>query len=163
MAIFGNKDKKGNFTINFGSVKDTVLYDYPNTAISATLQEDRIEFKQRVGKNQPIHLMLSQITKFGIVNEKQIEEVDKSIVKRAVVGGLLLGPLGAIVGGIDGIGKKEKIQEKKYFVINYNSNNEEKALPLEIVGATIGINKFIENLMKKCPNLKKVDNTETYL
>ena len=26
MAIFGNKDKKGNFTINFGSVKDTVIY-----------------------------------------------------------------------------------------------------------------------------------------
>ena len=114
MAIFGNKDKKGNFTINFGSVKDTVLYDYPNTAISATLLEDRIEFKQRVGKKQPIYLMLSQITKVGIVNEKQIEEVDKSVVKRAVVGGLLLGPLGAVVGGIDGIGKKEKKTERKF-------------------------------------------------
>lgn len=162
MAIFGNKDKKGNFTINFSSVKDTVLYDYPNTAISATLLEDRIEFKQRVGKKQPIYLMLSQVTKVGIVNEKQIEEVDKSVVKRAVVGGLLLGPLGAVVGGIDGIGKKEKKIERKFFVINYNSNNEEKVLPLEIVGATMGIDKFISKIIEKCPNLGE-EKKETYL
>lgn len=163
MAIFGNKNKEGYFTINFCSVKDTPLYDYPNIAISVTLLDDKIEFKQRIGKKTPIYLMFEQITKVGIINEKQIKEVNKSVLKRATVGGLLLGPLGAVVGGIDGIGKKEKTQEKKFFVINYNSNNEEKVLPLEIVGATIGINKFIENLMKKCPNLKEEKNTETYL
>lgn len=115
MAIFGNKDKKGNFTINFSSVEDTVLYDYPNIAISATILDDKIEFKQRVEKKEPIYLMISQITKIGIVNEKQIKEVDKSVVKRAMVGGLLLGPLGAIIGGMDGIGKKEK-KKKENFV-----------------------------------------------
>ena len=161
MAIFGNKDKKGNFTINFSSVEDTVLYDYPNTAISATILDDKIEFKQRVGKKEPIYLMISQITKIGIVNEKQIEEVDKSVVKRAMVGGLLLGPLGAIIGGMDGIGKKEKKKERKFCVINYNSNNEEKVLPLEIVGATIGIDKFISKIIEKQPNLNK--KKETYL
>lgn len=161
MAIFGNKDKKGNFTINFSSVEDTVLYDYPNTAISATILDDKIEFKQRVGKKEPIYLMISQITKIGIVNEKQIKEVDKSVVKRAMVGGLLLGPLGAIIGGMDGIGKKEKKKERKFCVINYNSNNEEKVLPLEIVGATIGIDKFISKIIEKQPNLNQ--KKETYL
>lgn len=161
MAIFRNKDKKGNFTINFSSVEDTVLYDYPNTAISATILDDKIEFKQRVGKKEPIYLMISQITKIGIVNEKQIKEVDKSVVKRAMVGGLLLGPLGAIIGGMDGIGKKEKKKERKFCVINYNSNNEEKVLPLEIVGATIGIDKFISKIIEKQPNLNQ--KKETYL
>lgn len=163
MAIFANKNKEGYFTINFCSVKDTPLYDYPNVAVSATLLEDKIEFKQRIGKKESIYLMFEQITKVGIVSERQIKEIDKSVLKRATIGGLLLGPLGAIVGGIDGIGKKEKMQEKNFFVINYNSNNEEKVLPLEIVGATLGIDKFIEELTKKCPNLKKKENIETYL
>ena len=50
MAIFGNKDKNGNFTINFFSVENTPLRQGLVYGISATLLEDAIEFKQRMGK-----------------------------------------------------------------------------------------------------------------
>jgi len=42
-------------------------------------------------------------TDFTPSNEK-----DKSVIGRAIGGGLLLGPLGAVVGGISGVGKKTK-------------------------------------------------------
>lgn len=38
------------------------------------------------------------------------EEKDKSVIGRAIVGGLLLGSLGAMVGGMSGVGKKTKKQ-----------------------------------------------------
>jgi len=37
-------------------------------------------------------------------------EKDKSVIGRAIGGGLLLGPLGAVVGGMSGVGKKTKKQ-----------------------------------------------------
>lgn len=163
MAIFGNKDKQGNFIINFCAVPNTPIYNYPNFAISATLLDDKIEFKQRIGKKESIYLEFSKITKVEVVDEKEIIEKDKSVAKRAIAGGLLLGPLGAIIGGIDGTGKKKKTTYKKYLVFNYMSDNEEKALPVEIVGATLGLKKFINELTIKCSNLSNTEKKETYL
>lgn len=156
MAIFGNKNKNGNFTINFCSVQDTPIYDPINFAISATLLEDKIEFQQRLGAKQ-VYLRYSQIIRVGIINENEIIEKDKSVLGRSIVGGLLLGPLGAVVGAIDGAGTKKKvISNKKYLVFNYvSSDNEEKSLPVEIVGATLRLSKFLEKLNEVCPNLEK--------
>ena len=161
MSIFGNKDKQGRFTINFASVQDTPLYEYPNFAISATLLEDKIEFKQRLG-DKKVYLGYSQITKVEQIYEKDIIEKNKSVAKRAVVGGLLLGPLGAVVGAIDGTGKKKQTKLRNYLVFNYiSNNNEEKALPLEIVGATLGLEKFLDKLHEICPNIRKENEEET--
>lgn len=43
-------------------------------------------------------------------------EVQKSVIKRAVVGGILTGGVGAVVGGLSGLGTKKK---KKY-ILEYN-------------------------------------------
>ena len=106
-------------------------------------------------------MLFRSITKFDSVNEEEIIEVNKSVIKRAIVGNLLLGPLGAVVGAIDGTGTKKISKGKKtYFVINYISGTgSEEALPLEIVGATMGIDKFIVKLTEMCPNLKFESDT----
>jgi Short C-terminal domain len=55
-----------------------------------------------------IGLFPEQIDFFVIEPQKQIvEKKGKSIVGRALVGGILLGPVGAIVGGMTGIGNKD--------------------------------------------------------
>lgn len=59
---------------------------------------------------------------------KEITEKDKSVIGRAVVGGLIFGAVGAIVGGMSGIGKKE-IQK---FCLKLTTNSYElyfKELP----------------------------------
>ena len=153
MAIFGNKTKNNEFTINFSAVEGTPIYS-PMNAISVILHETNMEFKPRVGKKESVTLDYSQITNFGRISEEEIITTDKSVVGRAVVGGLILGPLGAIVGAVDGIGTKSKKTYRRFFVINYvSSAGEDQALPLEIVGATMGIDKLEQQLKDRCTNL----------
>lgn len=146
MALFG-KQKNGALSVNFMMI-DGVSTIPRGMAVSLTLLEDKVEIKQRIGKNQPAYLSYNQITAVGMVNEKEVKETDKSVLGRAAVGGLLLGPLGAVVGGMSGIGTKKKELDKEYFVINYisTSNNQTSAISFEIVGATIGFEPFLVKL-----------------
>lgn len=60
-----------------------------------------------------------QIISMNFISHKELTNENKSVVGRAVVGGLLLGPLGAIVGGMSGIGSKIKTLGNFYFAINF--------------------------------------------
>jgi hypothetical protein len=53
-----------------------------------------------------------------------VESKDKSVIGRAIVGGILLGPLGAIIGGASGIGEKVKTLMHGKSLIYFNSANE---------------------------------------
>lgn len=161
MALFG-KTKSGNVSVNFAAVKGTPLeYGDIPAAIAMELSEKRITFTYRVyRKKEPITLEYSQIKRFGKLTETEIMESDKSVIGRAVVGGILLGPLGAVVGAIDGLGTKKKAKERTFFVLNYiSSSGQEESLPLEIVNATIGLNKLEERLRELCPNLISDENS----
>ena len=74
--------------------------------------------------------------------EYETIEKDKSVIGRAVVGGLLLGPVGAIVGGMSGIGAKKEtkviqnanediyldiIAEKQHFLFKVSKLNNDLA------------------------------------
>jgi len=59
----------------------------------------------------------SQILSIEYIEKSELLETNKSVIKRALIGTILLGPLGGIVGGLSGIGS-----DKKYFsaiIINY--------------------------------------------
>lgn len=60
----------------------------------------------------------SQVINVKCVPPSQIFETDKSVIKRAAVGTILLGPLGGIIGGMSGIGRK-KIKYECSVIINY--------------------------------------------
>ena len=80
-----------------------------------------------------------------------------------LVGGVLLGPLGAIVGGMSGIGNKTKSNTHYFMVINYKSNTEEtKVLSFEIVGASLHWSDFIKELRSKI-NSNEIVEKEVYL
>lgn len=81
----------------------------------------------------PIHN--AQIISLRKTTQEELTKMDKSVIGRAVVGGLILGPLGAIVGGMSGIGSKEKFINKQYFVINF-WDIETKSTQTILIGST---------------------------
>lgn len=162
--IFGKKDKSGNRAVNLMFV-DGVEYYVKGTAVRVSLNEESqcLTVESRIGKDKPkVNLRYDQITAANCITEKEVLEKSKSTVGRAVVGGVLLGPLGAIVGGISGVGNKTKNNTKYYMVINYKSREEEiKVLSFEIVGASLHWDSFIKELRSKI-KIEKYDE-EIYL
>jgi RNA polymerase subunit RPABC4/transcription elongation factor Spt4 len=60
----------------------------------------------------------SQFLSIEYVARSRVYESGKSVIKRAAVGSLILGPLGAAVGGMSGIGMKQE-RFKGYIILNF--------------------------------------------
>ena len=56
----------------------------------------------------------------------ELTEQQKSVVRRSFVGGLLLGPLGAVVGGISGVGTQKETTMMWTITINYKEYGNSK-------------------------------------
>jgi len=157
MGLFNNKDKNDNMHVDF-VMEDGLNIIKKGALIRVTLEENELTIKPSFSKQEPSHLKYNQIINAGIVREEEITEKSKSVLGRAAVGGLILGPLGAIVGGMSGTGKKEKTKLKAYYVINYKSSNDDeiKVLSFLVTGNSGGLPKF-EKEMKE--HLGIIDKT----
>lgn len=148
MPIFGSKDKSGNRSVNFMAVDGLPGY-HQGDAVNATIDtvSRELVIKARAFKRPEIKLPLARITYAQSKTETEIQERDKSVIERAAVGALLLGPLGAMVGGMSGIGSKKKSSSKNFLIIAYSAQDgNEKAIALEIVGASIGWRDFLKEI-----------------
>lgn len=148
MGLFKKKEKVTfyKFLVVDGCVPSMSA---PST-VKISLLPDRIEIRQIIGGKAEAYLSYTQVTAAEKINEKQVSEVDKSVLGRAVVGGVLLGPLGAVIGSASGIGTKKKTVYKDYFVINYTAANGEAAvLYFEMVGPPVGFAQFLAELKHK--------------
>jgi len=90
----------------------------------------------------------SQIINMQYVNRAILIEKSRSVIKRAVVGQLLLGPVAAIVGGMSGLTKKT-IQYEGYFVLNYWDVNTRTPQSLLIAGDESEIQPFCQRANKE--------------
>ena len=153
MGIFGRKNKSGNRSVNVTYVDGIKSYG-KGLAVEVSFNETELEIKSRIVKNKPIiKLSLDQIIAANCITEKEIIEKSKSVAGRAVAGGVLLGPLGAIIGGMSGVGNKQKSETHYYMIINYKSRDEEvKVLSFEIVNSSLHWAGFIEELRSKIEN-----------
>lgn len=112
--------------------------------------ENKLVIKSVVVKKPEVNLKYEQITGINVTSEEEILEKSKSVTGRAVIGGVLLGPLGAIVGGMSGIGDKKKEKTRYYLIINYKSKDDEiKVLSFEVTNSLGAWDKFIEHVRKK--------------
>jgi len=80
--------------------------------------------------------------------EIKLDEKQKSVILRALTGGIFLGPIGAIVGGMSGIGseKTEKEVEQNYIQIEYENKNGEVVKALLLTEYT---KSFCNGIIKK--------------
>lgn len=65
--------------------------------------------KHPFNKEPEFVIDIAKIETIKILTEKQAK--NKSVIGRAIVGGILFGSLGAVAGGLSGIGQKIKIKE----------------------------------------------------
>lgn len=95
------------------------------------LYDDYLTIKVAFGK-QEATLNYSQITDVFYGMETEITAKSKSVIGRALAGGLLFGGVGAVVGAVSGTGTKEKKERKFYFIISYTSSSgEDKFIEFE--------------------------------
>lgn len=157
---FSSKDKEGNREVRFSYIDGIPnLFTIPKEVVDVTINKklEKLIIKSALDKNKVAELPLNRIKDARKLTEQQITEANKSVVGRAVVGGLLLGPLGAIIGGMSGVGtKKKKEPEKNFLIITYNFEDTEKQLVFEIVGASIGWQQFLTELPKDSTSIFEV-------
>lgn len=127
---------------NHANLTKGLMYD-------VALYDDHLTIKLAFGK-QEATLNYSQITDVFYGMETEITEKSKSVIGRAVAGGLLFGGIGAVVGGISGTGAKQKKERKFYFIISYSSSNgEDKFIHFEDTRLYKG-SKVASELKKLC-------------
>ena len=145
MGLFSKKNQ-----ITF-AMEDGLDNIKKGSVVTLTLLDDGLTIKQNLTKNVS-HLKYGQITNIGTVKEEEIIEKNKSVIGRAVVGDLLLGPLGAVVGGMSGIGTKQKKKSRLYFIINYDDDDDDddgRVLSFLVTGNTMGLPKFKKELNER--------------
>ena len=103
-------------------------------------------------KNEPVyHINYSQITDADWVDERTTSAKNKSVLGRAAAGGLVLGPLGAIVGGMSGAGQKQINKVSRYLIICYQAKSGESSRIsfVDESGLNLGMFSFVNMLKKK--------------
>lgn len=161
MGLFSKKENQKLKPIDLIYIDGVKGYN-KGTSISLSLEEElNCVVVQTVKNNLPkVNLDLEKIVAVDIIHERDVIEANKSTVGRAMVGGIVLGPLGAIIGGISGVGTKKNTKLRDFLVINYKSQNEIKALSFEMVKITLNVPKFINTLRDK---IKNNESAEIYL
>lgn len=150
MEIFICKDKQGNRMVNMLMVDG--IPQYPRNTVVSISQDDaaqKLSIKKGNSKDTPVTLNYSQVVSVSYDSEKEVTVKDKNSLGRAVVGSAF-GPLGAILGGISGVGAKHKTKVRYLLTIGYKSSkNEEKELVFETTSVTFGIESFVSEFTKK--------------
>lgn len=96
-------------------------------------------------KNYSFALHDDEITRITFEPGKAFAEKEKSVVGRAIVGGLLFGPIGAMIGGASGIGSKI-LKDQDSLLINAIIDGQEMAILFKVEkGKAAGVVKFFQD------------------
>ncbi|UZW14349.1 zinc ribbon domain-containing protein [Clostridium pasteurianum] len=131
-AIDGLYENSGNTYDKFPSGKIKVLLFKNGIRICGSFYRTLVE----------IHY--SQIISVEEIRGNEIK--DKSTIGRAVIGGVVFGYLGAIIGGMSGIGTKNV--NVYYLVINYWDTNTKQKCSISIA-CNVSSKRFINRLNKE--------------
>lgn len=155
----------------FKSTKGSIISDYfpilhdlgqlkTGYSVDVALYSDHLTLTAPVYKTEPITLDYGQITDVYYGLESEIIVKNKSVIGRAAAGGLVFGPVGAIVGAISGLGEKEQKKKRLLFLISYvSSSGEQSYLRFEDTRQYKG-RKVAEKLQELC-HIQPVVPSET--
>jgi len=131
MGIFGKKKEVTEIKVFHRSGLNG--YGWATTKLWLDDKNECITMEAK--KLEPVHLKYEQIIDIDTTTDEKTTEKSKSVVGRALVGGALMGPVGAVVGGMSGTGSDKTTKTSYYMVINYKTINEEvKELKFALYG-----------------------------
>jgi len=118
------KSKKGSIISDYFQTVENIGNLGVGNMVDVALFDDHLTISSPVVK-QEITLNYSQITDVFYGVQTDIIKKNKSVIGRAIGGGLLFGGVGAVVGAVSGTGTKETKECNIYFIISYTSQNGE--------------------------------------
>lgn len=125
------KSKKGSEISDYFQLVTTIGNYQAGNMYDLALYNDHLEISSPLVKNK-ISLNYDQITDVFYGFETKLVELKKSVIGRALIGGLLFGSAGSNVGAISGLGTKTKKEKHLYLIISYTgSDGEDKFIQFE--------------------------------
>lgn len=109
---FGPSPVKGMFE-GFASSDDRITSD----SGSISIHEKGVVLSLGFGTTKKIDIHQSQIIDMKLIPNSQVFEEGRSVIGRALVGSLFLGPVGTVVAGMSGISSKKTSEHS--IIINY--------------------------------------------
>lgn len=139
-----NKDSyfKGDYTRD-----ENVIGNLDSGKINVMLHTHGISLSTSLTHTLNIHN--TQIISLIAKTRGELVSADKSVIGRAVVGGLVFGGVGAIVGGVSGLSKSEKVVDKTYLIVNYWDVKTESPQTILVSGNRTLITNFINRQQKE--------------
>lgn len=125
------RSKKGSIISDYFKLLVDIGNYQAGNMYDLALFEEHLEISSPILKNK-VSLNYSQITDVFYGHSGALIDKQKSVIGRAMVGGLLFGNAGAIVGGMTGMGTKKVRDSRLYLIISYiSSENEERFIQFE--------------------------------
>ncbi len=150
MPLFSTS-KKGKPSFNFAMHEGLNGFS-KGIPINITLYDNNLEISKRKPYSpDTVVLNYSQIADIALTSETEIEYINKNSIGRALVGGAIFGGAGALIGGVSGIGQKQKKNVYNLIAIAYTptGSNYIKTISFQIVGATLKFKEFINQVRQK--------------
>lgn len=127
MGLF-NKDKRSK--IKRISVITSVVDGLPigsGSQVTVKYKDDEVIIEESKLKTT-FRIKLENILGVTVADKKEIINANKSVLGRGVAGGLVFGPVGAMLGGLSGVGgNQKKITANTFLVIAYKNKDGEIA------------------------------------
>lgn len=127
--------------------KENVVEGIPSGKVHVLLYERGISIRGSWYLSV-IDIHNSQIISLSQTTQEELIQKKKSVVGRAIVGGILTGGIGAIIGGMSGLGSKTKKGIKYYLIINYWDIKTKKPMSI-LIGTDTEIALFIKKWEKE--------------
>lgn len=152
------RSTKGSIISDYFKLVGDVAFLKDGEMVDVALYDDYLAITIKRSE-QDVKLSYDKITDVFFGKTKEMVEVDKSPIGRAVVGGLLFGGVGAIVGASSGQGKTKSIDLNTYLIISYTSDDEEKYL--QFIDTRKYKGKMLANKLKELCDIGEPEAPET--
>lgn len=165
MPVFTTHDEQGRKSVNLAYISGMPAPWREGAPVNLTIDEEnsRLIIRSRAFDWPPASMPFSRIFNVELFSEDEVVEKNKSVVKRGIAGALIAGPVGAIVGGMSGIGTKTETNTRRGLAIDFETKNGDRSLIFEIVGATYDPQGFAAELNRHAvgmPHAEKAKKNE---